>query len=385
MSIKLTWLLLFLPNRQEKNYQMVFFSSKISFLISLLLISEVAHSYLTIFRFSSNFSPGLMLLMIISILLLDCILFKKLILSYLILSFLLNIFSENRLYVSILILPSSHLTIIIVKLFQKFLNYDQIEITSIFIIIWGFLIEYSKRKLFEYFSELNHTNSELFSLIGNIGFPVFIFSRSDLIIWKNERTKEIFEFYDYLKSFMEMKREKFEFAINDEIFYGGIKEILFKNRKCWLCYLIRLSQKNILKEALIQNKYLLKKCKDILKILENDYNKWSNMRTLKYIKQSDMENLALCVSQTNFLKNELHLNHLKTISLLNKEQNQKKKKFNVRNLIVQCIEISSVILIARKNQLSLKFEECFPENVSGDFKSLKEVKKNKYFLNIFDF
>ncbi len=311
----------------------------------------------------------------------DFLVFRKPVLTNAFLCAILNIFSKNMVYFSIFLLPNSQWSVMIIKFIRHILNENQLEINSLFQIIWGSLLEYLKRRLFVFFNEMSHKRTEICSIIQSFDFPIFIFDKNNKITLKNQKANDILDIYSNfsrLYYFMENKSPKFEFDSLNVIFNGHIRDILLDNKKCWVCYLTDLVQNKILKEFLTQNKLLFKKSEELLKIMEDDFNKWSNLKSMKYIDESEMQNLAICIAKMNFLKNELSLNQLKSSSLINKESHKKKRNFNIRNLMVQSVEIISVVLLSKNYQISLKFEKCFPEKVYGDYKNLKEVKqKNK--------
>ena len=87
-----------------------------------------------------------------------------------------------------------------------------------------------------------------------------------------------------------------------------------------------------------------------------------------------MKNLASCVMESNYLKCFIHANLVKTYILLHPDQPKKLKTviFNLRNTLVQIIEIVSVQAIPKHQELYLKFEESFPDKVLGNPHRLKQ-------------
>jgi hypothetical protein len=55
-------------------------------------------------------------------------------------------------------------------------------------------------------------------------------------------------------------------------------------------------------------------CNDLMESILKDFSKWNNMRTLKIIKESDLQALALCISKLNTLRN-LVFNNLEMSNL----------------------------------------------------------------------
>lgn len=133
---------------------------------------------------------------------------------------------------------------------------------------------------------------------------------------------------------------------------------------------MQILQKNVA----VFNKNLGKMTTSLLENMEMDYNKWSNLQSLKYIKQSDLKILANCVMQANFLKCQIHANHDKTKILANSQFKKLKSTiFHIKNTILHILEIVSVLANPRHQEIKLKFEDSFPEKVTGDYNRFKEI------------
>ena len=170
-------------------------------------------------------------------------------------------------------------------------------------------------------------------------------------------------------------QKKLEFLAKNEVFDVSFESIFFENVPT---ILVTLNKNRIVELMLTNfskiNKSLSKMSSSLLEKMEEDYNKWSNLQSLKYIKQSDMKTLASCVMESNYLKCLIHANLVKTYILLHPNLPKKPKTviFNLRNTLVQIIEIVSVQGIPKHQELYLKFEESFPDKVLGNPHRLKQ-------------
>lgn len=170
-------------------------------------------------------------------------------------------------------------------------------------------------------------------------------------------------------------QKKLEFLAKNEVFDACFQGIFFENVPA---ILVTLNKNRIVELMLTNfskiNKSLSKMSSSLLEKMEDDYNKWSNLQSLKYIKQSDMKTLASCVMESNYLKCLIHANLVKTYILLHPDQPKKPKtmNFNLRNTLVQILEMVSVQAIPKHQELYLKFEESFPDKVLGNPHRLKQ-------------
>lgn len=115
---------------------------------------------------------------------------------------------------------------------------------------------------------------------------------------------------------------------------------------------------------------------EILDLMEKDYQKWNNLQSMKSgikdIKESDLKDLSSCVIENNFLRCQIcNLEILRHFIEDNVEKNN--VNFNIKNTLIQCLELVSVKAIEKKAELHLKFEEVFPESVNGQYENFKQV------------
>ena len=107
-------------------------------------------------------------------------------------------------------------------------------------------------------------------------------------------------------------------------------------------------------------------------LMEKDYQKWNNFQAIKVIKESDLKDLASIVIECNRIKGLV--SSFKNINQLVLERSEKiAHKFNIRNTMVQCMELISIKAIEKKMELMLKFEESFPEYVYGEYEHFKQL------------
>ena len=107
-------------------------------------------------------------------------------------------------------------------------------------------------------------------------------------------------------------------------------------------------------------------------LMEKDYQKWNNFQAIKVIKESDLKDLASIVIECNRIKGLV--SSFKNINQLVLERTEKTPhKFNIRNTLVQCMELISIKAIEKKMELLLKFEESFPEHVYGEYEHFKQL------------
>lgn len=115
---------------------------------------------------------------------------------------------------------------------------------------------------------------------------------------------------------------------------------------------------------------------EILDLMEKDYQKWNNLQSMKSgikdIKESDLKDLSSCVIENNFLRCQIcNLEILRHFIEDNVEKIN--VNFNIKNTLIQCLELVSVKAIEKKGELHLKFEEVFPESVNGQYENFKQV------------
>lgn len=109
-----------------------------------------------------------------------------------------------------------------------------------------------------------------------------------------------------------------------------------------------------------------------MELMEKDYQKWNNFQAIKVIREPDLKDLASIVVECNRIKGLVAT--LKNINQLALERNERAlHKFNIRNTLVQCMELISIKAIERKIELLLKFEESFPEYVYGEYEHFKQL------------
>lgn len=109
-----------------------------------------------------------------------------------------------------------------------------------------------------------------------------------------------------------------------------------------------------------------------LELMEKDYQKWNNFQAIKVIKESDLKDLASIVIECNSIKGLASC--MRNLNKLVLERNEHYLiKFNIRNTMVQCIELISIKALEKKIDLLLKFEESFPEFVYGEYENLKQL------------
>ena len=111
---------------------------------------------------------------------------------------------------------------------------------------------------------------------------------------------------------------------------------------------------------------------EIMELMEKDYQKWNNFQAIKVIREPDLKDLASIVVECNRIKGLVAT--LKNINQLALQRNERAQhKFNIRNTLVQCMELISIKAIERKIELLLKFEESFPEYVYGEYEHFKQL------------
>ena len=160
---------------------------------------------------------------------------------------------------------------------------------------------------------------------------------------------------------------------NQQMFEITFRSIIFNRIPAiLLVFSDNKSEQSMLQNFSFINKTFSKMSTNLLENMETDYNKWSNLQSLKYIKQSDMKLLASCVMEANFLQCLIHANVDKTHILLSHHKKIKNNVFHIRNTILQILEIISVLSISKHQEILLKFEESFPEKVSGDYSRFKQ-------------
>jgi hypothetical protein len=162
-------------------------------------------------------------------------------------------------------------------------------------------------------------------------------------------------------------------------FHLAMQSVIWKGKPC---FVIRLEetekQSKIL--GLLERQFgaMSSLSAEILDLMEKDYQKWNNLQSMKSgikdIKESDLKDLSSCVIENNFLRCQIcNLEILRHFI----ENNIEKKNinFNIKNTLIQCLELVSVKAIEKKSELHLKFEEVFPETVNGQYENFKQVIK----------
>ena len=223
--------------------------------------------------------------------------------------------------------------------------------------------------------------------------PIFIITRNSQILFANMSAKEILDQIPNKNALIAIISDKyygiFEETVNNleineptiskrielknkQQFEISFRSIIWDNFPAILLVLNNnKSETSMLKNFSIINKSLSKMTTNLLENMETDYNKWSNLQSLKYIKQSDMKLLASCIMEANFLKCLIHANLDKTKILLS-EPKKKEQVFHIRNTMLQILEIISVMATSKHQETLLKFEESFPEKVNGDYWRFKQ-------------
>jgi len=226
--------------------------------------------------------------------------------------------------------------------------------------------------------------------------PLFIISRNSLILYSNCQANQILEenptklllsliskrdYAIFESNLAEIlmhdppKTIKLEF-MNNSIWEANFQSIFWEKAPAIILILYQnKTNESMMKSFSMINKRLSKMASNLLENMETDYNKWSNLQSLKYIKQSDMKLLASCVMESNYLKCLIHANLDKTKMLLSHSQIITKPKhiiFNLKNTILHILEIISVQAIPKHQEIALKFEDSFPEKVAGDINRFKQ-------------
>lgn len=223
---------------------------------------------------------------------------------------------------------------------------------------------------------------------------LFIIDRNGMIVYRNSLANSLFgeETVNITSIFNEKSRKNFEEVISNLKIHEETKWRSFENKfdeKCevllkvliWdgglrILALIKTnkSKQYILKNTISVNKLLSKMTARLLDNMETDYSKWSNLQALKHIKQSDMKLLANCILDANFLKCliQAHVEKTKILLEIGHKNKKKQRLFNIRNTMIHILEIISVMSVVKHQEISLKFEESFPEKVSGDYSRFKE-------------
>lgn len=151
---------------------------------------------------------------------------------------------------------------------------------------------------------------------------------------------------------------------------------IFWNRK--LAYILSFHN-----DSLIH--LLLNKISESLKILhmnsfklllnlEADFVKWANLQKISNIKEYDLKSLGNCIFDKNVVVGELYL--LSEIMSMKEEEDpdEKKNNLNLHNLIISILELIFLKANEMQHEVTLFFENMFPEQVSGDYFLFRHVK-----------
>lgn len=126
----------------------------------------------------------------------------------------------------------------------------------------------------------------------------------------------------------------------------------------------------------------MKPLQDIIEMVERDYIKWNNLQILEVIKESDLKNLAQCVTGLTTLKNIIYVEGVNMNKIKDKEFpffKEEPADFYVRNVIIHCCEILSTHLVELGVEINLKFEDSFPQQaVFGRVDLFRQVNILKY-------
>ncbi|KAM3135744.1 hypothetical protein pb186bvf_012141 [Paramecium bursaria] len=143
----------------------------------------------------------------------------------------------------------------------------------------------------------------------------------------------------------------------------NIKQILLNKQKLFLVCIN--SNSNFLNNQLLQriiSSHVKTSAFQLLSNLQNDYQKWDNMRSLEIIKESDLKLLSASIVELYFLLSQFQAYDLSN----NYMPSFQKHNFKFKSLIVYLTEIFAGKYLNKFELIDLYFDESLQDNMSGN-------------------